>query len=95
MHAYYARPDDLEQEKNNDLKMIFKNFLNNEESAKFERKYERINTLFNLLDQWYETSMSTKDVMKAGDFIEFCKGRQITFSSSEINFLFSQILGED
>lgn len=71
------------------MRCIFQVFLSKEENNKFEKKYEKINTLFNLLDQWYNTKMSNKELMKAGDFIEFCKNKQITFSSTEINYLFA------
>ena len=91
---FYDNPSHLESHSSEDLKQIFNLFLNSEESKRFEGRYERVNTLFNLLDEWYnDTLLSSKEIIKAGDFIDFCKSRQITFSSTEINFLFSQILG--
>lgn len=73
---YYDCPSKLENQPSEDVKQIFNLFLNSEESKRFEGRYERVNTLFNLLDEWYnDTMLSSKEIIKAGDFIDFCKSR--------------------
>lgn len=94
LNMHFENPKELEGRQDRDVRKIFYLFLNSEESKLFERQYERINTLFNLLDDWYKTANSKQTLIKAGDFIDFCKSRQVVFSGNEIQHLFSKILGE-
>jgi hypothetical protein len=95
LSKYYDRPLDLQKNNEKDVKRILKVFLHKEESKRFHSRHEKINTLFNLLDQWYKSNLSDQEEMKARDFIGFCKRKQVTFSNSELDYLFDSILGNE
>eukprot|EP00347_Sterkiella_histriomuscorum_P004548 403360044 len=95
LHEYYDNPEQLEKDHNQNLKAIFKVFLNDDQHTIFSVINERINMMLNVIDDWMNSQLSHKEKLKQSQFVDFCNLKYPTFSTSNMNFFFAQILGDN